>query len=305
LWGERYDRELEDIFELQDQITAAIAGTIEPELEAIEEMAARGRPTHDLNAWDCYQRGLWHLYHFTVQELATAQNLFERALALDASFSQAYARLAYVLIQLGWYGPREERTERVRSAASLARQAVELDRSDPAARLSLGRALTLAGAVESGVEELRTAVMLDPSFAQAHFALAQALCSLDQHEEAMREINMAIKLSPRDPHMWTFLHIRALAHYIADNLDQAEADERAALRQPNVTFYPYAVLVAVLGRKGNAEKAKNAVAELLQMRPGFTCEIAINEWYFGDHPFATRRFLDQFAIDVRNSGLPE
>jgi tetratricopeptide (TPR) repeat protein len=267
-------------------------------------MAVRGRPTDDLNAWDCYQRGLWHLYRFTTEELETSKTLFERAIALDPNFSQAYARLAYVFIQFGWYGPREERTGRVNRAAMLARQAVELDRRDPAARLSLGRALALSGAMDSGVEELRAAVALDPSFAQAHFALAQALCGLDRHEEAMREINMAIQLSPRDPHMWTFLHVRAIARYIANDLEQAEADERAALRQPNVTFYPYTVLVAILGRKGNTEKAKTAVAELLRLRPGFTCEGAVREWYFGDHPFATRRFLEQFAADVRSSGLP-
>lgn len=105
--------------------------------------------------------------------------------------------------------------------------------------------------------------------------------------------------------MRTFLHVRAIAHYIANDLEQAEADLRAALRQPYVTFYPYVMLLAVVGKKGRTEKTKKAVAELLRMRPGFTCESAVREWYFGDHPVMTRRFLDQFAADVRNSGLPE
>jgi TolB-like protein/class 3 adenylate cyclase/Flp pilus assembly protein TadD len=305
LWGERYDRDIDDIFELQDQITAAIAGTIEPELEAIEEMASRGRPTDDLNAWDCYQRGLWHLYHFTMEALETSKTLLERAIVLDPNFSQAYARLAYVHIQFGWYGPKTERAGRVNCAASLAKQAVQLDRRDPAARVALGRALALCGAIESGVEELRTSVLLDPSFAQGHYALAQALCGLDRDEEAMREVEIAIQLSPRDPQMWTFLHIRTLAYYIAGNLDQAEVSARAAMRQPNVTIYPHIVMVAILGRNGKTVKAKNAIAELHRLRPGFSCKDAVSEWYFGEHAVMTQRFLDQFTADLRNSGLPE
>lgn len=86
LWGERYDRDLEDIFALQDEISAVIVGTIEPELEMFEGAKLRGRPAVDLNAWDCYQRGLWHLYHFKSEELDTAKELFERATTLDANF---------------------------------------------------------------------------------------------------------------------------------------------------------------------------------------------------------------------------
>jgi TolB-like protein/Flp pilus assembly protein TadD len=305
LWGERYDRELDDVFALQEEITEMVAGTIAPELEAFERSAVRARANVDLSAWDCYQRGQWHLYRFSAEELQTAKVSFERAVALDPGFSQAYARLAYVQIQLGWYGSRGERAARVEQAVDLAKRAVEIDGRDPSARLSLGRALFLSGEMESGIEELRAAVALDPSFAQAHFALAQALTGVDRHEEALREIDMAIQLSPRDPHMWTFLHIRAIAHYIAGDLDRAKADEHAALRQPNVTFYPYTLLVAAYGRAGNTVEAREAVAALRRLRPGFTCAEAISEWHFGDHAVMTRRFLDQFVDDIRKAGLPE
>ena len=305
LWGERYDREIGDVFALQDEITAVIAGTIEPELESIERTVRGGRTAVDLNAWDCYQRGLWHLYRFTVEDLEKAKTPFERAIALDPNFSQAHARLAYVQIQLDWYGPRKERAGRVKEAALLAAKAVDIDGRDPSARLSLGRALTLSGEVENGIEELRAAVTLDPSFAQAHFALGQALCSVDRHEEALREIDASIQLSPRDPHMWTFLHVRAIAHYIADELELAEADDRAAMRQPNATFYPYTVLAAILGRAGKIAEAQEAISRLHRLRPGFSCADAIDEWHFGDHPIMTRRFVEQFASDLRAAGLPE
>lgn len=142
--------------------------------------------------------------------------------------------MAYVHIQLGWYGPNESKVERLNDAISLARKAVELDDRDPAARLSLGRALTLSGAIERGIEELRAAIELDPSFAQGHFALAQAFCYKDRQGEAVPEINEALRLSPRDPHLWTFLNVRAIAHYQAGNLEQAAAGEaRRRRRLPN------------------------------------------------------------------------
>jgi len=94
-------------------------------------------------------------------------------------------------------------------------------------------------------------------------------------------------------------------HYLAGDLQQAEADERAALRQPNSTHWPALILVAILGKQGKAAEAKEAIAELGRLRPGFTCADARHEWYFGDRPFMTKRFIDQFAADVRKAGLPE
>ncbi|MBK0398537.1 hypothetical protein H0I76_05005 [Limibaculum sp. M0105] len=304
LWGERYDRDLHDVFDLQDEITSVIAGTIEPELETIDRLARVHAQRRDITAWDSYQRGLWHLYRFTADDLQQAAAHFEDAIARDGDFSQAHARLAYVAIQLGWYGPREERAARAAEAVRRATMAVQLDGRDPSARLSLGRGLALSGQMEAGIEELRRAVALDPSFAQAHFALAQALTGIDAHQEALHGIETAIRLSPRDPHMWTFLHIRAIAHYIADDLNHAEADEQAALREPNVTFYPYTLLVAIYGRAGKKLEAQRAITQLDRLRPDFTCAEAVDEWYFGDHAMMTPRFLEQFAADLRKAGLP-
>ena len=299
--GERYDRKLTDVFDLQEEIATLIAGTMEPELAETEGAALRNRPTQDLSAWDSYQRGLWHLYRFTLEELSVAKTLFERATELDEGFSQAHARLAYVYIQQAWYRPRAERPQHVHNALQAAVRAVQLDAKDASARLSLGRAYTLSGEFEEGVEQLRIATVLDPSFAQAHFALGQALTSLDRHEEAVREMDISIKLSPRDPHLWTFYHVRAIAHYIADNLEQAEADEHTALRQPNVTFYPLTILVAILARQGKFTESADALRRVRQAKPGFSVDDAIDEWHFGERAIMTPRFMKQFEEDFRKS----
>lgn len=305
LWGERYDRELDDIFTLQDEIATAVAGELEPELGMIEVVALHGRASTDLDAWDSYQRGLWHLYRFTMEDLGTAKTLFERAIAIDASFAQAYARLAYVHIQLGWYGPHDERAVRVADAIRFAEQAIEQDGQEPAAHMAFGRALMLSGKPERGVAHLRKALDLDPSFAQGHFALAQALGMRQECDEALREINEAFRLSPRDPHVWTFFNARAFAHLLAGDLDLAEADQRAALRQPNVTFWPAMVLVAILGRQRKMAEAQEAISLLYRFRPDFTCRDARREFYFGDLPYTRPDFIDRFLDDLREAGLPE
>lgn len=305
LWGERYDRSCEDILALQDEIAEVIAGTVEPELSTIEGMALRAKPVEELTAWECYQLGLWRLYRFTEDDLHAARALFERAIRLDPELAPAHARLAYVHIQLGFYGPYEERAVRLHDAIELARAAVRLDDRDPSARVSLGRALALQGDSGRAIEELRSAVALDPSFAQAHFALGQALCLADRAEEALSSLNEAMRLSPHDPHLWTFLNVRAVAHYIAGDLDAAAGDEREALRQPNATFWPAMILVAVLGRAGRLDEAAEAIDILHRFRPGMTCKDAIRELSFTGRPYNTERFVRQFRADLLSAGLPE
>ncbi|MCA1408148.1 tetratricopeptide repeat protein [Ensifer sp. IC3342] len=304
LWAERYDRTLDDLFVLQDEIAGEITGTVGPELGIIEFAALRGQTAADMDAWDIYLKGLWHLYKFNLDDLKIAKALFERATSVDPTFAQAYARLAYVHIQLGWYGAMDERGARIADAIRLAERAIALDSREPAAHLALGRALALRGQPERGITHLRNALELDASFAQGHFALGQALCYVERPEEGIAEINEAFRLSPRDPHLWTFHNMLAIAHYQSGRLVEAEAAARGSLRQENTTFWPAMVLTAVLGAQGNAEAAPAALAELLKFRPEMTLEKARAEFYFGGIPAMPEHFIDRFAADLKRAGLP-
>ncbi|KRB51894.1 adenylate cyclase [Rhizobium sp. Root708] len=305
LWAERYDRTLADIFEVQDELASEITGTVEPELGAIEFAALRGRAVLDMNAWEIYLKGLWHLYRFTLHDLTIAKALFEQAIAADPGFAQAQARLAYVHIQLGWYGSLDERADRICEAIGLAERAIILDQKEPAAHLALGRALALDGATTAGISHLRNATQLDPSFAQAHFALGQALCYAERPDQGIPEIREAFRLSPRDPHLWTFHNMLAIAGYQMDDMEDAAKAARAALRSPNVTFWPAMALVAILGRQGRPEEAREAVSRLHRFRPGMTCADARREFYFGDNPVMGKAFIDRFVADLDAAGLPE
>ncbi|MBP2237074.1 TolB-like protein/class 3 adenylate cyclase/Tfp pilus assembly protein PilF [Sinorhizobium kostiense] len=305
LWAERYDRMLGDIFVLQDEIAGQITGTVEPELGIIEFAALRGQTAADMDAWNVYLKGLWHLYKFTLDDLKTAKGLFERAIELEPGFAQAHARLAYVHIQLGWYGPLDERADRIDDAVTLAERAIMLDSREPAAQLALGRALALRGEPERGIDHLRAALRLSASFAQGHFALGQALCYVERPEEGIAEIKEACRLSPRDPHLWTFHNMLAIAHYQSGRYAEAVAAARTSLRQENVTFWPAMVLAAALGAEGLAAEAREAVAELLRWRPDMTTSRARAEFYFGSRPAMSEAFVDRFANDLRRAGLSE
>ncbi|WEX76200.1 tetratricopeptide repeat protein [Sinorhizobium numidicum] len=305
LWAERYDRTLDDVFVLQDEIAGQITGTVGPELGIIEFAALRGHTAADMDAWNIYLQGLWHLYKFNLDDLKIAKGLFERAIGLEPSFAQAHARLAYVHIQLGWYGPLDERAERIRDAIDLAGRAIALDDREPAAHVALGRALALSGAPERGIEHLRNALRLDPSFAQGHFALGQALCYVERPEEGIAEINEAFRLSPRDPHRWTFHNMLALAHYQSGRVAEAAEAARTSLRQENVTFWPAMVLAAALGAEGRTAEAREAVEALRRWRPDMTAAKARAEFYFGSVPAMSEDFVDRFVADLRRAGLPE
>ncbi|TCL74827.1 tetratricopeptide repeat protein [Rhizobium sp. BK251] len=305
LWAERYDRMLDDVFKVQDEIATQITGTVEPELGVIEFAALRGRTSSDLDAWDIYLKGLWHLYNFKLEDLKIAKQLLEQAIAMDPSFVQAHARLAYVHIQLGWYGPLEERAARLADAFKLSERAIALDDREPAAFLALGRAFALSGRPERGIEHLRHALSLDSSFAQAHFGLGQALCYIERQEEGIPEILEAFRLSPCDPHLWTFCNMLAIAHYQAGRMDEAAKAARTGLQQPNVTFWPAMVLVAVLGSQGKTAEARQAVKELQRFRPGLTSRSARKEFYFGQNSAMPEHFINRFVVDLLKGGLPE
>ena len=301
LWARRYDRELEDIFALQDEITENIVAAIQPELGSAEQERARRKLPENLNAWDIYQRGLWHMYHFTNEGLDEAQKLFERAIAMDPNFAPSYGGVAYVHIQKAFYAAPETRVETLDEALSMARKAVALDEKDAVGHFTLGRAHSLRCEFEPGVDELETAIDLNPSFAQAHFGLGHVLSHSDRMEEAILSFDKAIRLSPQDPHLFAFYATRALTHMYLGQYDDAASWARKAIRAPHATFWPHLAYTASLAYLGQADHAKAALAELLKYKPGYTCAVARDDFFFTRNNEIVERAVD----GLRKAGLPE
>ncbi len=222
IWAECYDRELEHIFALQDEITQAIVTTIEPELGAFERERARRKPPENLNVWGVYQRGLWHLFSDRTRDgLSEAKRLLQLACELDPQFAAAFAELAWshtLDITRGFADAPEASLDQ---AAWLAEKAVTLDARDPVAHFALGRVQILKHAYESAVAEMESALGLNPSFDRAYFGLGMALLYAGKPEESILQFERAIRLNPRSPLLWHYFYHLARAYFNLGRDDKA------------------------------------------------------------------------------------
>jgi adenylate cyclase len=196
IWAERYDRDLSNIFALQDEITETLVGALQTELGEFERELAHRKPPESLDAWETYQRGLWHLWLYSAKDLAEACRLLQRATDLDAGFTQAFAALGYALFAEVGLSYADSPVETLDEALRIANKAVALDDKEAMAHFALGRVHTLRGEYDGSIAELRTAIDLNPSLAIAHFGLGVTLWLTEQFEEAISECDTAIRLSP-------------------------------------------------------------------------------------------------------------
>ena len=299
VWAQRYDRDLADIFAVQDEITATIVGAVEPELGKAERERARVKRPNDLRAWDLYQRGLWHTYKRTREDLASAQVMFRRAIEIDPGLARAYAAVEEALFFqfVGGYVGTGGATKD--EALRFAQRAVQLDGQDAFNRYALGRALILVRRHDSAVFELGKAIELDPSFAQAHYALAMAFATGGRPKEALPHIELAMRLSPQDPYFGQFLVRKAEAYLFLGRLDEAVELAELSLREPNIQWSRWAILAASQAHLGRLEEARRSIEALQTLRPDVDQAFARDYW-----PIADTNALEYLMEGLRRAGLP-
>lgn len=302
LWSESYNVVIDDLLAVQDTMAQQIAAVIEPELGRLERESAVRKPPANMDAWDFYQRGLFHFWSFSIPELSEAATMFARSIELDPDFARAHAGLAYVRVLTAQVGDLDARPRLVQEALALARQAVALDDRDCMAHLVLGRALLMSGQVVDSISALEGAVALNPSFAQGYFALAQTLIAAERPEEAISRLNRATELSPRDPHLWVFHTNLALAHFSLCNYEQAVAYCRRAIRASNATYWAHGLLVASLSQLGWHEDVPAALAALMLVAPDVTMRRAESDVRL---IVAPKDLAARLLAGLRKAGLPE
>ncbi|MBW6399381.1 winged helix-turn-helix domain-containing protein [Roseomonas sp. HJA6] len=301
LWSETYDLALADVLEVQRTMSEQIAAAIEPELARLEREAAARRPPVNLGAWDCYQRGLFHLWGFTQPGMAEAEAMFRRAIALDPSFARAHGGLAYVLLQEAVVDGTAERKARIDEALRASRSAVALDNQDCMNLCVLGRVHAFRHDFEEAIALLSEALVLNPSFAQAHYALGCTMIWSGRAQEGVVHIDRAAALSPRDPHLSSFHAARALAHIHLGELTEAVDCARRATRVPNAKAWPHIMLVAALGLLQRHEDARRALAGLKEKAPGYNLVAARADFFFCSEESLIERCLD----GLRQAGLDD
>jgi adenylate cyclase len=263
--AERYDRDLTDLFVLQEEIVAAIAGNIEPELLKFERERIAERPQQNEDAYELYQRGVWHHYRQTKPDNGEAQSLFQRALTIDPQYPQATAALSIAVSasgQLRWVEDPEQSFE---LAYDLGQRAVIFDPHYPNAHFAVGLTCMWTRRSERAISEFEEAVRLNPSFAAAHVLLGQMYLYAGRPEEAIEQAERGIRLSPSDPRLFIWLPALAGAYYLLGRY--AEAIEAGRRSWTLNRHWPHGLryVVAGLGQLGHLEEAQSALAALKSM----------------------------------------
>jgi len=300
IWAERYDRVLEDIFTVQDEVTEAIVAAIAPELGKAEQQRATAKKAENLNAWELYQRGMWHLYQRTKNALEEARRLFETALSLDPGLSPACAGLVDAYYYEVVLGLAESPTDNRDKALQIARRAVELDPDDAAAHCAMGKARIVRREHALAIPDLRLAIDLNPSLAWAHYGLGAAAVFSGDAEPAITHLAGAIRLSPRDQHMGSFMVRLAEAYLLKHDYQRTVEWAQKALRQQGFQWSRYAALLAGLGFLGEQEQAGRVLGECLAQRPDFSVSLVRD-----GHLYTDAAALDHYLEGLRKAGVPE
>jgi TolB-like protein/Tfp pilus assembly protein PilF len=299
VWGERYDRAHEEMFEVQDEIVVGIAARIEPEVSLAERKRSERKSPDALRAWDFFHLGMQRLYKASVEDNREAQRLFRRAIDLDPGLGQAHCWLSYAIVLSMVYFDAEPAEDRLTAAVAFARKGVDLDDQDALAHFVYGRALLGSKAYDDALAEFELAAGLNPGLAVAYCGLGDSLAYEGRIEDAIPYFEKAVTLSPYDPQRWAFYAYRALAHLCAGQYERALEWSQKAIRVPNCHYWPFAHRVSALGHLQQIEAAAAAKGELLARKPDFTCAEARRRLFFIKNP----AHLDLYVEGLLKAGI--
>jgi adenylate cyclase len=268
IWADRFDSELEDIFDLQDRVTSTVIGAISPQLERAEIARAQRKPTGSLQAYDYYLRALSSHYRFTHEANIEQFNLAKMAIASDPEFSTAYALAALAFAQRKAWRWSVLTAEDVAEARRLARRATEFCKDDAVVLAMAGATLAqVVGELETGGALLARAVSLDPNLAAARYWAGFNLVYLGDPEAAIDQFKVALRLSPLDPRIFLAHVGMAGAHFFAGRYEDGASSAKIAVQQRPDFSNAYRMAMACQALAGRVEEARQTCAVMLQMDP--------------------------------------
>jgi TolB-like protein/tetratricopeptide (TPR) repeat protein len=300
LWADRFDGGIDNIFDLQDRVTANVVGAIAPKLQQAEIERAKRKPTESLDAYDFLLRGVASVHQWSKEATAEALRLFYRAIDLDPDFASAYGMAAWCYTWRkvnGWMGAHE-----AAEAGRLAHRAAELGRDDAEALVFAGHTLArVVGDVESGAALIDRALALNPNLAAAWRCSGWTRIWLGQPEEATRHLATAMRLSPVDPFIHHMQSATALAYFFIDRYDKAsEWAEKALQVQPN--YMPAARIAAISNAlAGRLDQAHKMMARTRQLDPELRVSNISDRLPFFRRPADLAKYKEALRI----AGLPE
>jgi len=295
LWAERYDRDLKDIFALQDEITMKVITALQVELTAGEMAGMIAKGTKNIDAFIKYLQAYELMYSATKEGNAQAKKILEEAIALDPDYPRLYMGLARAHSLDVWYGTTESTEQSLARAFELAQKAISLDNSNAAAHGTLGEIYMMKKQYDKAIAECERAVSLDFNSAENIFWLGLVLNYAGRAEEAIPYLQNAIRLNPLPPALY-FVQL-AVSYRDSGQYEKAiEACKKALQREPNTQFAYIHMAISYI-RLGLEEEARAAAAEILRINPKFSLER-----YGKMLPFP-QPVADQIVEDLRKAGL--
>jgi tetratricopeptide (TPR) repeat protein len=301
LWADRFEGSLEDIFELQDQVTASVVGAIAPRLEQAEVERAKHKPTESLDAYDYFLRGIASLHSWTKESNDEALRLFIKAIELDPDFASAYGMASWCYARRKGSRWMIDHVQETAETARLARRAAELGWDDAVALAWGGFALAYGvHDVDAGAALIDRALLLNPNLAEAWHFGGWVRIYLGEPEVAIEHLVHAMRLSPLDPLTFVAQIAIAFAHFFAGRYDDASSWAEKALREKPECHPALRIAAASNALAGRLEKARNAVARSRQLNPMPHISNLKNQI-----PLRRPEDLARYAEGLRKAGLPE
>jgi adenylate cyclase len=300
VWAEKYDGELHDIFDLQDQITQQVVATILTQIHMYVSESAKPLERHDIGTWDLLARGLKLAYMLTKNGLADAETIFRRAISSAPTSCDAHLWLAVVLFHQVWMGHASDNDAVISEAYNVVKKAIELDEYNEYAHWILGLIQFNRRNRDMAIAALERAIELNPNCSLAYGSLGTVLSVFGDPDESIRNNEIAIRSNPKDPSIFFRYSGIAMAHFRESRYSEASLWARKSInRKPNWRI-GHAVLASSLVHLDLIEKAKEAVENYRENIPNETISDLRKVL-----PFKNSDDTHRFEKGLRMAGLPE
>ncbi len=300
IWAERFDRDMDDMFAVQDEMSEVIVGWAQMQIEEAERRRALVRPIANLDAWSAYYRACWHLDRHTAGDYDQAESLLERAARLDPGAARIYAGLSFVHRQRAFLNLSDDRDAEVRRALELAEHSLSLEPQDPQAHWAFGRALMLRYEVEAAQQAFEVATSLNPSFAMGQYSVGFAQSMMGEAAPSDDALARSRRLSPIDPMRFAMLATHAFNSAMSGNRGRAVELAQLAAAQPNAHVHIFAVAALCGGLARRPQVAETYLRRLREAQPRYR-----SADFFRAFPFRSEDHVALFRKGFEALGLPK
>jgi len=298
LWADRYDRELKDIFAIQDEITMNIMIALQVKLTEGEQAGLQARHTNNLEAYVKYLQAREYFKKFSKEETVLAKQKFQESIALEPEYAPAYAGLAGTYLQEAWLGWSKTPEQSIAKAMQYAQKCIALDETFSYAHATLGFIHLVLRQWDKATEKMEMAVSLNPNEADSVLGLAIVYRTVGRVEEALSLLEKAVSLNPMPPN-W-YLHEFGSCYRLMGRYEEAIAVNKRVLNRSPDYLNSRLNLIVTYMMSGEEEAARKEAVEVLKQRPDFSIERFLKHF-----PYKDQKIIDGFRVDLRKAGLPD